>query len=98
VRRKEPVVTKIDLAGLLVEKTGLTRAEASKFLSALAEAVQESLRKGRKVRLSGIGILSVYQRGPSTRRNPKTGERIAVPPRKRVRFRASQELKRLLNE
>jgi len=56
-----------------------------------------ALEQGTAVRLSGFGTLKVLDVAARTVRNPRTGEPVAVPARKRVRFSASAALKRNVN-
>jgi DNA-binding protein HU-beta len=51
------------------------------------------LKKGAKIRLTGLGILSVRKRAARMGRNPATGEAIKIKASKKVAFRASKELK-----
>lgn len=64
---------------------------------ALLAVIGEALAAGQDVRLPGLGVLRVESRSARMGRNPRTGEAIAVPAGKRVRFSRSRELHALLN-
>ena len=73
---------------------GLTkRSEAKMIIEDIALFVTESLRKGYKIPLMGLGKLYVRETKARSGRNPATGEIIQIPKRKRVRFTAAKALK-----
>ena len=51
------------------------------------------LKKGERIRMSGLGILQVRKRAARMGRNPATGEPIKIKASKKVAFRAAKELK-----
>jgi DNA-binding protein HU-beta len=69
------------------------RAQAKEIVADLAAFITDSLRKGYKVPLLGLGKIYVRQTKARTGRNPATGEAIQIPARKRVRFTAAKSLK-----
>ena len=76
-----------------VAKVTCTKQEAEKAVDAVIKGIQESLAKGDKVILRGLGIFSVRQRGSRVGRNPRTGATIQIPAKKVPIFKASQTLK-----
>jgi DNA-binding protein HU-beta len=52
-----------------------------------------NLKKGDKIRLTGLGILQVRKRAARMDRNPATGEAIKIEASKKIAFRAAKELK-----
>ena len=69
------------------------RAEAKLVCEDIARFIKDSLKKGYKIPLMGLGKLYVRQSKARTGRNPATGETIQIPARKRVRFVATKALK-----
>jgi len=59
----------------------------------LVEALVANLKKGKRVRMAGLGILQVKKRAARMGRNPATGETIKIKASKKVAFRASKDLK-----
>jgi DNA-binding protein HU-beta len=51
------------------------------------------LKKGDKIRLTGLGILQVRKRAARMGRNPATGEAIEIKASKKIAFRPAKELK-----
>mgnify|MGYP000533598646 FL=1 len=86
-------VTKADLANTLFEQLGLNKREAKEFIELFFEKIRESLENGESVKLSGFGSFSVRDKRSRPGRNPKTGEEVAVTPRRVVTYKASQKVK-----
>jgi DNA-binding protein HU-beta len=55
--------------------------------------ITKHLKKGRRIRLNGLGILQVRKRPARMGRNPATGEAIKIKASRKVAFRAAKELK-----
>ncbi|MFC1779690.1 HU family DNA-binding protein [Thermodesulfobacteriota bacterium] len=90
-------MTKSELIDAIAEKAGLSKADASKALSATLESVTDALKAGEKVALIGFGTFSVSLRAARTGKNPQTGEAIAIPASKAAKFKAGQKLKDAVN-
>src|SRR3546814_7366706 len=87
-------VNKNDLVAVVADKTGLSKADATKSVDCVFDAITDSLKTGDEVRLVGFGTFTVSQRAASEGRNPRTGERIQIPASKRPKFKAGKGLKR----
>jgi DNA-binding protein HU-beta len=90
-------MTKSELIDAIAEKAGLSKADASKALSATLESVTDALKAGEKVALIGFGTFNVSQRAARTGKNPQTGEALAIPASKAAKFKAGQKLKDAVN-
>jgi DNA-binding protein HU-beta len=75
-----------------VAKVLSTKGEAAKAVETTFDTIREALNKDEKVVVSNFGTFRVRHRSQRTGRNPKTGQQVAVPPRKGVRFKASKNL------
>ena len=69
------------------------RSPAREVIDDIALFVTESLRKGYKIPLMGLGKLYVRESKARMGRNPATGETIHIPKRKKVRFTPAKALK-----
>ena len=90
-------MTKSELIDAIAETAELSKADASKALSATLESVTDALKAGEKVALIGFGTFSVSLRAARTGKNPQTGEAIAILESKAAKFKASQKLKDAVN-
>src|SRR5918994_1564925 len=71
----------------------LPKRQANEMLTQVVEMIAKSLKKGDKIRLTGLGILQVRKRAARTGRNPQTGEPIKIKASKKIAFRPAKELK-----
>jgi DNA-binding protein HU-beta len=90
---KVTVLTLRHIAERLSEAHELPKRQANEMLTQVIEMIAKSLKKGEKIRLSGLGILQVRKRAARTGRNPQTGEPIKIKASKKIAFRPAKELK-----
>jgi DNA-binding protein HU-beta len=88
-----PILTLRHIAEQLSEAHALPKRQANEMLTQVIEMIARSLKKGEKIRLSGLGILQVRKRAARTGRNPQTGEPIKIKASKKIAFRPAKELK-----
>lgn len=86
-------VTLKQIAAELAKKHQLSNKAAGQILDDFVGTTTKHLKKGARIRLTGLGILSVRKRAAREGRNPATGEKIKIKASKKVAFRASKELK-----
>ncbi len=86
-------MNKTELIAAVAQKTGLTKKDAERVVSATVETITESLVKGDKVQVSGFGIFEVKNREARVGRNPRTKETIQIPASRLPLFKASKTLK-----
>ena len=86
-------VTLKHLAAKLAEDHGVAKKQAEALLGDLVSLLTKHLKKGDRIRISGLGILQVRKRAARMGRNPATGEAIKIKASKKVAFRAAKELK-----
>ena len=86
-------MNKTELIAAVAAKTGLTKKDAERVVSATFETLTDSLKKGDKVQVSGFGIFEVKTREARIGRNPRTKEEIKIPATKLPAFKASKTLK-----
>jgi len=63
------------------------------MLADMVDVIARHLKRGRRIRMSGLGILQVRKRPARMGRNPATGEAIKIKARRKIAFRAAKELK-----
>jgi DNA-binding protein HU-beta len=89
----QATVTLKHLAAALAETHDLSKKQAEAVLGDLVALTAKHLKKGDKIRLTGLGILQVRKRAARMGRNPATGEAIKIKASKKIAFRAAKELK-----
>ena len=86
-------MTKTELIAITAEKTGLTKKDAEKAVSAALEAITAELAAGNRVQLAGFGTFETKTRAARTGRNPKTKETIEIAASTSVGFKPAKALK-----
>ncbi len=86
-------MTRSELVDQVADRSGLTKSDSARAVDALLETVEDALRRGSEVTLSGFGKFHVGQRGARQGVNPRTGERIQIAASRVPRFTAGSGLK-----
>jgi DNA-binding protein HU-beta len=86
-------VTLRQIAAALAESHDLPKKVAEAVLGDLVALATQHLKKGDKIRLTGLGILQVRARQARMGRNPATGASIKIAASKKIAFRPAKELK-----
>jgi DNA-binding protein HU-beta len=84
---------KKDLVERVADATGITKKQATIALDSVLEAIQDSLKAGEPVLLTGFGKFEVRTRAARKGINPKTMEEIMLPETKVPAFKAGKALK-----
>jgi DNA-binding protein HU-beta len=88
-----PQVTLKAVFEQLAETHELPKKQALAIMTDLVSTLTAHLKRGTKLRLSGLGTLEVRQLAARMGRNPATGEAIKIKASKKIAFRAAKELK-----
>lgn len=86
-------VTKKDLIDRVVQATEMARSDVRRVLQCFIDRVGVELVLGNRLELRDFGVFEVRERGARYAQNPKTMQRIHVPRRKMVKFKASRTLR-----
>ena len=90
-------LTRADLSEAVYRNIGLSRSDSAMLVEAVLEELATALETDGAVKISSFGTFALRMKGERTGRNPRTGEEVAIPPRRVVAFRASQVLKQRVN-
>lgn len=93
-------MNKSDLIQAMADKSGLSKADATRAMDALTEIITTALSKGkgeREFALHNIGKFSITKTKARTGRNPRTGEPVKIAAAKRVKFTVAKALKTAAN-
>jgi DNA-binding protein HU-beta len=86
-------VTKQDLIKRVVARVGnKTNRDVTEIVNGMLEEVRDALKSGDDVRLINFGVFSVRKSAARDGVNPKTGARMKVPEKMRVKFAPGKEL------
>jgi integration host factor subunit beta len=95
--RQELAMNKRELIKALAEENALSADEAALVVNALFDGIRQALLAGKRVEIRGFGSFKIKEYKAYSGRNPKTGEIVAVAPKKLPFFRAGKDLKEFLN-
>lgn len=77
----------------VADSQGASGSEAHVFATKLIESVVEHVKAGRRVKITGLGVIEIRERAARTARNPATGEPVQVAASRKLVFRPERELK-----
>jgi len=90
-------MNKGDLISSVAEATGITKSQASDAVNAVFGAIEKSLKGGDKAAFVGFGTFSTKRRPAGEGRNPATGQKIQIPAKTLVKFKAGKALEDSVN-
>ena len=85
-------MTKKELVNAIAADAGLSIKDAGTALNSFVTAFGSAMKKGSRIQLPGMGTFKVSQRSARVVRNPRTGEKLNVPAKKVVKFKAAPAL------
>src|SRR5450755_2767207 len=94
---KDHTMTKADLVEEVTRVTDLPRKESEAVVETIFDSIIAALQGDDKIEIRGFGSFRTRDRRGRTGRNPKTGAKVEVPPKKIPFFKPSKELKDFVN-
>ena len=92
-------MTKSVLIEKISEKVrSLTKKQTEIVVETVFDSMKEALAKGEKIEIRGFGNFRLKNRRPRIARNPKTGEKVEVPGKRVLHFKAGKGLREAMNE
>ena len=92
-------MTKADIVRQIAQATGLTKTDTAAVVDGFIESVVEALQSGEHIEIRGFGVFQVKDTRPKpAARNPRTGEIIYVPARRKTHFKPGRLLKEALHQ
>ena len=80
-------MNKLELTDIVANNLKLSKTDATKAVDAVIGAIENGLKKGEKVVLTGFGTFEVKTRAARQGKHPKTGATIEIPASKAVHFK-----------
>ena len=85
--------TKREIAERVAQQTGLPQVTVKQVVQMLFEEITNELANGNRLEFRDFGVFEVVLRKARTGRNPRTGEKVAVPPKRVVTFKMGKIMK-----
>jgi integration host factor subunit beta len=90
-------MNKLELISALKSRTDISKADAAKVVEVFFDNMTETLAAGNRVEIRGLCSFYVKEYKSYTGRNPKTGEKVVIKPKKLPFFKSGKELKERVN-
>lgn len=84
---------KQDIVNRVADRLNMTKVKAEIAVESVFTSLKEALRHGDRIELRGFGVFVVKPRKSGVGRNPRTGEEVAIPPGKTIRFKPGKEIR-----
>jgi integration host factor subunit beta len=86
-------MNKLEIIFTLKNEANISKSEAARVVQILFDNMAEAMAEGERVEIRGLCSFFVKEYKSYTGRNPKTGERVTIKPKKLPFFKSGKELK-----
>jgi len=91
-------VTKKELVDQIADNSGEKRVVVKKVVQSFLNAIIDELGRGNRLEFRDFGVFETKQRAARIAQNPKTLQRVNVPPKRTVKFKVGRLMKQKLQE
>jgi integration host factor subunit beta len=91
-------MTKSDLIDVLCEMQKIPKGRAELLVQVIFESMEAALKRGERIEIRGFGSFELRSYRPYEGRNPRTGVRVSVQPKRLPFFKVGKELKERVND
>jgi integration host factor subunit beta len=91
-------VTKKEIVKQISDDTGLTQLKTKEVVQKTFDAIVETLLAEGRIELRNFGVFEVKRRKARKARNPRTGDRVDVPPKSVVTFKPGKEMEERIHQ
>jgi nucleoid DNA-binding protein len=92
------LVTKKDLAKAIAEEMALTQTQVMEIVQRVLDGITQTLVREGRIELRNFGVFEVKKRRPRQARNPRTGEKVDVPEKVVVTFKAGRKMEQRVGQ
>ena len=85
-------MTKKEIVRQISERIGMTQLKTKEIVQLTFDAIVDTLLEDKRIELRNFGVFEVKQRKARKARNPRTGEKVDVPPKNVVTFKPGKEM------
>ena len=86
-------MNKLELISALITEANISKTEAAKVVQVFFDSMAQAMARGERVEIRGLCSFFVKNYKSYTGRNPKTGQKVLIEPKKLPFFKAGKELK-----
>ena len=96
--KENRVVTKKEIVKTISDEIGLTQLKTKEIVQKTFDAIMDTLFEEGRIELRNFGVFEVKRRKARKARNPRTGERVDVPPKSVVTFKPGKEMEEKIRQ
>ena len=91
-------VTKKELVDRIADQAGSKRVVVKKIIQTFLDEVINELARGSRLEFRDFGVFETKERAARVAQNPKTLQRVQVPPKRTVKFKVGRMMKQKLKD
>ena len=91
-------MNKLELISALKNQADISKAEAARVVQMFFDNMANAMVRGERVEIRGLCSFYVKEYKSYTGRNPKTGEKVTINPKKLPFFKSGKELKERVDQ
>jgi integration host factor subunit beta len=91
-------MNKLELIAALKTEANVSKTEAARVVQVFFDRMADALAVGERVEIRGLCSFFVKEYKSYTGRNPKTGEKVVIRPKKLPFFKSGKELKERVDQ
>ena len=91
-------MTKKEIVKQISDETGLTQLKTKEIVQKTFDSIMATLFEEGRIELRNFGVFEVKRRKARKARNPRTGERVDVPPKSVVTFKPGKEMEEKIRQ
>lgn len=86
-------MNKLELISALKNDATISKSEAARVIQIFFESMADAMTRGDRVEIRGLCSFYVKEYKAYTGRNPKTGDKVIIKPKKLPFFKSGKELR-----
>ena len=86
-------MNKLEIISALKDKADISKTDAARVVQIFFDSMADAMERGERVEIRGLCSFFVKSYKSYTGRNPKTGEKVVIKPKKLPFFKCGKELK-----
>ncbi len=91
-------MNKLELISALKTEADITKSEAATAVQIFFDSMSDALVRGERVEIRGLCSFFIKNYKSYTGRNPKTGDKVTIQPKKLPFFKSGKELKERVDD
>ena len=91
-------MNKLELISALKAEANMSKAEAAQVVQIFFDNMSEAMARGERVEIRGLCSFFIKEYKSYTGRNPKTGDRVLIKPKRLPFFKSGKELRERVDQ